>query len=139
MVLAYETLPECGGIGVGDFESAHVEVSQRRVASNQVQRSSAFGSRFGKRESTATKIKQCEADARRSLVHGVEPAQPPRDHQMDDQEQFLFECDNDALAQAPHFLHTFALRFDDGWYCAAQHEWIDQPDALKRLTDDAPL
>jgi hypothetical protein len=67
---------------------------------------------------------------------GLEPAQPPGDHQVQNQEQLALQRDDDALSEPPQADDLAALGRGDRRDRGPQQERIQQHDALQGATLD---
>ena len=71
---------------------------------HELQRRALLRARLGQQQRAVREVERRQdhlrPDARRSAR--LAPAQPPRDHQVDDQEELVVELEHDALADAPH-------------------------------------
>ena len=73
---------------------------------HDVKRCAALGSRLGQRKRAAGEIEQRERDSSRRLLIVGEPAQAAGDHQVNDEEEIVFEREDDALADAANVEHA---------------------------------
>ena len=91
-------LRERGEIGLQHLQPAGVERPQRRLALHEVQRRPPLRARLGKGERPVVELEHCERDPAGRSGAGRQPAQPPRDHQVDHEEELALELEHDPLA-----------------------------------------
>jgi hypothetical protein len=59
------------------------------------------------------------------------------DHQVEDEPEFVFEADADALAETAELENSLAGGVGEGRVCGAQKKWADDADTFKGLAEDA--
>ena len=137
VVLARKARGERREVRVLDLQAAGVEARERRLADDEVQRARRFVPASVNASVPSRELESRERDPRRRLRRVLEPAQPPRDHQMQDEIAFTRERDDDALAEPAHVVDAPALGVADRRHGSAQYEGIDDPHPHERLSADA--
>ena len=137
VVLARKARGERREVDVPDLEAAGVEALERRFTDDVVQRRPPLGSGFGERERAFSELERRKRDPGRRFGAALEPAQPARDHEMQDEVAFARERDDDALAEPAHVVDAPPFGVADRRHGSAQYERIAEPHVEERLSHDA--
>src|SRR5688572_13796790 len=100
MVLAREPLRKLRACGFENLEPATLELNERFFSANEPQGSAALRARFGQDQCAIREIECSEADLAGDFGGRFQPPQPARDHQMDDEEEIVFQLEDDSLPHA---------------------------------------
>src|SRR5205085_3351276 len=100
VVLEPEGRAERLGRSGEDVDAARIERRERRTPVQDVERGALLRARLGQEERAVRKVERGEAELLRNGGSGLAPAKPPRDHQVDREEELAFERQHDALAEA---------------------------------------
>ena len=66
-----------------------------------------------------------------SFAPGGEPLEAAGDHQMDDEEELVFECEDDALAEAAELGDVFAFEVARSGLDRAEDEGAGEPELVR--------
>jgi hypothetical protein len=123
---------------VEHLEPAAVELTELVLAGHQVHRCSALRAGLGQEERAVREL-QCREDElpRGPFLAERSPAEPPGDHEVDDQEQPGLELEDDALAHPPQPRDATPLDGADRRVRGSQDEDVPHVDALDRLAEYA--
>ena len=89
----------CAVVAVEHVEPAAIELGERRAPGDEVQRRALLRRRLGEDQRAVRKVERREPDLAGQLLAALLPAQPARDHQVDDDEAIAFDADDDPLAE----------------------------------------
>ena len=119
--------------GVLHLEAARVVLGQRRFAAHEVQARALVRARLGEDQRAARKVERGEAPLARRARPALTPAEAPRDHQVEDQEQIALEREYDPLAEPAEAEHALSLGRGERRIDAAQERRTHDAHALERL------
>ena len=137
VILHDETVAKNAQIDLKNFDSATVVLGQHRLAANQMHAGALLSSGFGQQERADREIESRQRQpGGHKGVRPVDPAEPARDHQMNDQKQRVHEFQNDTFAQAPQSHDGSAFNLTQRRFHRPQDEWTDQPHPMQSATDD---
>jgi hypothetical protein len=112
-------------------------LTQRGLAAGQVQRGPALGAGLGQDERARREVERGQAHLAGDAGAGRFPVQAARNHQVDDDEQLVFERDDDALAEPAEAGDLTAGDGRGRRIDGAQQERARDPDALEPRAIDA--
>ena len=95
--------------------------------------SGTLGSARWRRSSSAREVEGGEACLAGGLCAARAPVEAPCDHEVEDEEELLFEGEHDALAQPAKAQHLAPLYLGDRRVDAAQERRAHDPNALEGL------
>src|SRR5205814_4219670 len=78
-----------------------------------------------------------QSELARNLRVARQPFESSGDHQMNDDEEIVIDCEDDSFSGAANFAHDFAGHIGNCWLDCAQHEWIRKSHASQYLSTDA--
>ena len=102
-------------------------------------RGAAFRPGLGESERAALEVERGEPELARELGTGRLPVQPPRDHQMENEEELIVELEDDPLAKPAQATNRFAERGIEGRVEGADEEGMGNPNPIERPPGDAPV
>jgi hypothetical protein len=106
---------------------------------NEMQRSAPLRPGFGQQQSAGRKVEGGKADSARRLRPGRLPAQPPRDHEVQDQEQLVVQFQDESLAEPAQATDRFPRGLCQRRGHTAQQKRAAQPHLVQGLSDDAGM
>lgn len=139
VVLDAESPDELRFPRVERLESPALEGGEGGLSGHQVQRSASLGAGLGEEQRAIVEVERGEADLSRRLGSGRDPAQPPGDHEMDDDEELVLQLPHEALAHPAKEEHPAAGERGEGWIDGAEDERVRQSDGFQPAAEDAAL
>src|SRR6185437_14982247 len=133
VILQRELCAERIGCRVERLDAASIERAKRGLALYRVQRCAARSARFCQKQRSRRKTEARQHGARWTLLSRCAPAEPSRDHEVDDEKELIAEAEHDAFPDAAHTGHMPTLVFGDGWSHGAQHEGSFDARVFQRL------
>ena len=143
MILGDEALAKNLEAGVVDLQATRIVLGQRRIATNQVKRCSPLGALLGEQDRPVAEIERREPASSRQVDRLAAllraPAKAAGDHQVNHDEQTVFELEHDPFADPPDTPDPLAGRLGEWWVDRAQYERASQADAFEKLAPDEAL
>ena len=139
MVLARQRLAETGEVHSEHLDPPAVELRERRLSRDQMERGPLLRRGLGEHERAVGKVERRERPAAADLRPALSPVQPARDHQVQHQEQVSLEREDDPLADPPESDDPAALGLAKRRRDRPQQKRARQPHRLEPLADDARL
>ncbi len=136
VVLARERRPEGRQVDREHLEPARVLLGERGLSPHRIEGRPLLRARLREEQGPRREVEGGQAHLSRNLRPARAPVEPPRDHQVEDQEQLLRERDHEALAEPPERAHRAAHQRVEGWVHGAEEEGARQAEALERLAED---
>jgi hypothetical protein len=115
VILLNQPLGEMREIGIEYLEAASFELLERLFTAHKPERGAPFRTGFREYQSTVRKIERREPDLPGHLRPGGHPAKTAGDHEVDDEEEIVFELHDNALPHSPHADDPFPVCRADGW------------------------
>ena len=97
-----------------------------------------LGAGFGEDDRAVWKIECREANLAWNGRPAVTPTQPPGNHQVNDDEDFVGHDEDDAFAHPPEAEHLPARQLFRPWRDRPHNERVANPQALERLPRHPP-
>src|SRR6185436_5883318 len=97
------------------LQAAWIERAQSILSPKHMERRPLFASCFVQEQTAIWKIKGSEPIFSSQLGRSLAPVQTPRDHQVNDQPQAIFEADGDAFSNAPEAGDVLLVGFRQRW------------------------
>src|SRR5262249_36947095 len=120
------------------FAAAGIERAHGGVASHQLHRGSFLRARLGEEQRAVREVERGEQHlgTHTRLSAWLAPAQPPRDHQVQDQEQIAIEFEDDPLPDPPDAADQLATNRLEWRIDRSQDEGTEEIDARETMPDD---
>ena len=116
--------------------SARVVIVKFRASLHQKERRLAFRSRFSEDERAIVEVHREQTYLARDFGTRLLPAETPRDHQMEDEEQLPFQFEDNPLAEPVQRNDRPSFQLGQGWIDGPKKERGRQPDVLHAMPDD---
>ena len=136
VVAGQQPLAEIRRLRADGLQAARVHRRQRGAARHQVHRSAPLRAGLGEGQGARGELQRSHQPLGGGLGACRIPAQPARDHEVQDEEPGLvggvaLQFDDDALAEAPDALHGAPLGSADRRQRRAKQEGVGDADALQ--------
>ena len=138
MALARQRLVKLFARRLERLDAAGIQRAQRRFSSHHLQRRALLRARLGEKQRAVLEQERGEHQLRPhpGLLARLAPAQPPGDHQVDDEKQIVVEGEHEALADAAHTANGLGMNGSERRIDGAQDEGAVQGDPLEAAADD---
>jgi hypothetical protein len=137
VVLAGQRGGETREVGREHVDAAGIVRAQRRPAGDHVQGRALAGAHLRQEQRAGREVERRQAVLPRHLPAAVAPAEPPRDHQVQNEKEVVVRAQDDPLAQSLHRAHRLALDRRHRRVDRTKQERARDARALERLVDDA--
>ena len=122
MVLRAEALAKRRPLGLEGLQPPWVVSRESLGAAEEPQAGPLLRARLAQQEGTRLEIEGREAVPSRKGGFGLSPVEATRDHQVQDEEEFILQLEDDALAHAAQSDDAPALRLLDARVMASEDE-----------------
>ena len=133
--------------GIGELLDRHLEgldpaaivLDQTTFAANEVDAGSFLGPLLGEEQRSRLEVEGGQATFLRNGRPVVTPPQPTRHHEVDDDEEIVFELEDDSFADPAEARHLLSV--DDGHRRleGSQYPGTGEPDSLEACSDHPRL
>ena len=137
--LARERGAELGQRRLERLEAAAVVLAKSGFATHDVNRRSTLRARLGEEQRAVVEVERGQSELARDLRAARQPLESARNHQMDDDEEIVFEREHDSLAEAADRDDFASFEGGRGGLDGAEHERVRQPQFLERMAEHARL
>ncbi len=129
--VALQSRRELRGLAGKRVDASGIVFVQPVGAANQMQGRAFLLARLGHDQRAVLEIERGEAQFGRQLCTRIAPAQSPRDHQVQHQEQVALELEHNPLAESAQTRHAASLRVSDRRLDGAKQERATESHALQ--------
>src|SRR5437867_55302 len=110
--------------------------SSRSRPAHHMERRALLCTRLGEYERPGGEVERGEIDPASEPCRGRSPVETARDHEVDDEEELVFELDHDALSEPAEPENRLPLQGAEGWLDGAKEKRARQPNAAERLSNE---